>query len=345
MEKIPVTIVTGFLGAGKTTLINKVLKENHDKHPAVIINEFGEVGVDHEIVLDVEEEIYQMNNGCICCTLRSDLSNMLKAILNAKEKNKLPLDQVLFETTGLADPSPIAQTFFRIPFLKEHFYIDSVIAVVDAKNILMQLEKREEPLLQIAFADKILISKVDQVTPQELAQVKAAVKQINQFVEIQEVDLQHFDVNQIFDQQLFQPDEHQMEELVEEQQVHEAHHHDEEEHHHEHGEHDHDHHEHLHHIDVASFAIEEDRPLDLKKINRWLNELIFMFGMDMYRYKGILSIKGVDQQIIFQGVNMAFDISKGKDWGDLPRKSSLVFIGKDLPEKMLRSAFQDCVAE
>lgn len=330
MEKIPVTIVTGFLGAGKTTLINKVLKENHDKHPAVIINEFGEVGVDHEIVLDVEEEIYQMNNGCICCTLRSDLSNMLKAILNAKEKNDLPLDQVLFETTGLADPSPIAQTFFRIPFLKEHFYIDSVITIVDAKNSLAQLETREEPMLQIAFADKILISKVDQVTPEELAKVKAAVKQINQFVEIQEVDLQHFDVNQIFDQRLFQPDEHQMEELIEEQQEH---------HHH------HDHHESLHHSDVSSFTIEEERPLDLKKINRWLNELIFMFGMDMYRYKGILSIKGVDQQIIFQGVNMAFDISKGKEWGTLPRKSTFVFIGKNLPEKMLRGAFQDCVAE
>lgn len=342
MKKIPVTIVTGFLGAGKTTLINSVLKENHEKHPAVIINEFGEIGVDHEIVLDVEEEIYQMNNGCICCTLRSDLSNMLKAILNAKEKNQLPLDQVLFETTGLADPSPIAQTFFRIPFLKEHFYIDSVITVVDAKNGLMQLEKREEPLLQIAFADKILISKVDQVTPEELEKVKAAVRQINQFVEIEEVDLRHFDVAQIFDQQLFQPDERKMEELITEQQEHEEH-----AHHHEHGQHEHgeEEHEHLHHSDVGSFAIEEDQPLDLKKINRWLNELIFMFGMDMYRYKGILSIKGVNQQIIFQGVNMAFDISKGKEWGDLPRKSTLVFIGKELPEKMLRSAFQDCVAE
>ena len=323
MEKIPVTIVTGFLGAGKTTLINQVLKQKHDKIITVIINEFGEVGIDHEIVVDVEEEIYQMNNGCICCNLRSDLGNTLQAILNANEQKQLGIDHILFETTGLADPSPIAQTFFRLPFLKEAFYIDSVITVVDAKNIIQQLSIREEPLLQIAFADKILLSKVNQIGIKELEKVKETIQEINAFVDIQEIDLAHLDVGMLVDQHLFQPDDRKMLSLVADI------------------EHEH---KHLHHLDVTSFAIEEEQALDLKKINRWLNELIFMFGMDLYRYKGILSIKGVNQQIIFQGVNMAFDLSKGKSWGDSPRNSSLVFIGKDLPEKMLEESFKDCIA-
>ena len=378
-QKIPVTIVSGFLGAGKTTLINKVLKEKHGEHIAVVINEFGEIGVDHQFVLDVEEEIYQMDNGCLCCTLRTDIADMLKSILMVKEQNGIRVDRVLFETTGLADPAPIAQTFINVPFLNEHFILDAVLTVVDAKNFLYQTAHQPEPAKQVGFADKIFMSKHSLVDETIYAKVINEVRSINAFAEIQDLDARPVHMSDMFGLELFyasekkilEMQEHAEEEYCEEcghthahgDHDHNHHHHDhdhehdhhdhdhEHEHHehdheheHEHHEHDHEHHHHSHshHSGINSFVIETDKPLVLANINEWLNELVYIYGPELYRYKGILNVEGLDYQIIFQGVQMSFDISRGRDWNDTKRSSTLVFIGKNLPENQLRESFIAC---
>lgn len=376
-QKIPVTIVSGFLGAGKTTLINKVLKEKHGEHIAVVINEFGEIGVDHQFVLDVEEEIYQMDNGCLCCTLRTDIADMLKSILMVKEQNGIRVDRVLFETTGLADPAPIAQTFINVPFLNEHFILDAVLTVVDAKNFLYQTAHQPEPAKQVGFADKIFMSKHSLVDETIYAKVVNEVRSINAFAEIQDLDARPVHMSDMFGLELFyasekkilEMQEHAEEEYCEEcghthahgDHDHEHHHHDHEhehehdhdhhdhdhEHDHEHDDHEHDHehhhhHSHSHHSGINSFVIETEKPLVLANINEWLNELVYIYGPELYRYKGILNVEGLDYQIIFQGVQMSFDISRGRDWKDTKRSSTLVFIGKNLPENQLRESFIAC---
>ena len=368
-QKIPVTIVSGFLGAGKTTLINKVLKEKHGEHIAVVINEFGEIGVDHQFVLDVEEEIYQMDNGCLCCTLRTDIADMLKSILMVKEQNGIRVDRVLFETTGLADPAPIAQTFINVPFLNEHFILDAVLTVVDSKNFLYQTAHQPEPAKQVGFADKIFMSKHSLVDETIYAKVINEVRSINAFAEIQDLDARPVHMSDMFGLELFyasekkilEMQEHAEEEYCEEcghthahgDHDHEHHHHDHDhhdhdhEHEHEHDHHDHDHehhhhHSHSHHSGINSFVIETDKPLVLANINEWLNELVYIYGPELYRYKGILNVEGLDYQIIFQGVQMSFDISRGRDWNDTTRSSTLVFIGKNLPENQLRESFIAC---
>ena len=381
-SKIPVTIVSGFLGAGKTTLINKVLKEKHGEHIAVVINEFGEIGVDHQFVLDVEEEIYQMDNGCLCCTLRTDIADMLKSILMVKEQNGIKVDRVLFETTGLADPAPIAQTFINVPFLNEHFILDAVLTVVDSKNFLYQTTHQTEPAKQVGFADKIFMSKHSLVDDTIYAKVINEVRSINPFAEIQDLDARPVEMKDMFGLELFYASEKKILEMQENSEEeyceacghthahgeHDHHHHHDEEHceecghAHEHGEHDHHHHDedhhhdhdhdhhhhghhhhkHHHHSGINSFVIETEKPLVLAHINEWLNELVYIYGPELYRYKGILSVEGLDYQIIFQGVQMSFDISRGRDWNDTDRKSTLVFIGKNLPEDTLRESFVAC---
>lgn len=381
-SKIPVTIVSGFLGAGKTTLINKVLKEKHGEHIAVVINEFGEIGVDHQFVLDVEEEIYQMDNGCLCCTLRTDIADMLKSILMVKEQNGIKVDRILFETTGLADPAPIAQTFINVPFLNEHFILDAVLTVVDSKNFLYQTTHQTEPAKQVGFADKIFMSKHSLVDDTIYAKVINEVRSINPFAEIQDLDARPVEMKDMFGLELFYASEKKILEMQENSEEeyceacghthahgeHDHHHHHDEEHceecghAHEHGEHDHHHHDedhhhdhdhdhhhhghhhhkHHHHSGINSFVIETEKPLVLAHINEWLNELVYIYGPELYRYKGILSVEGLDYQIIFQGVQMSFDISRGRDWNDTERKSTLVFIGKNLPEDTLRESFVAC---
>ena len=376
-SKIPVTIVSGFLGAGKTTLINKVLKEKHGEHIAVVINEFGEIGVDHQFVLDVEEEIYQMDNGCLCCTLRTDIADMLKSILMVKEQNGIKVDRVLFETTGLADPAPIAQTFINVPFLNEHFILDAVLTVVDSKNFLYQTTHQTEPAKQVGFADKIFMSKHSLVDDTIYTKVINEVRSINPFAEIQDLDARPVEMKDMFGLELFYASEKKILEMQENSEEeyceacghthahgeHDHHHHHDEEHceecghSHAHGEHDeehhhdhdydhhhhgHHHHKHHHHSGINSFVIETEKPLVLAHINEWLNELVYIYGPELYRYKGILSVEGLDYQIIFQGVQMSFDISRGRDWNDTDRKSTLVFIGKNLPEDTLRESFVAC---
>ena len=383
-SKIPVTIVSGFLGAGKTTLINKVLKEKHGEHIAVVINEFGEIGVDHQFVLDVEEEIYQMDNGCLCCTLRTDIADMLKSILMVKEQNGIKVDRVLFETTGLADPAPIAQTFINVPFLNEHFILDAVLTVVDSKNFLYQTTHQTEPAKQVGFADKIFMSKHSLVDDTIYTKVINEVRSINPFAEIQDLDARPVEMKDMFGLELFYASEKKILEMQENSEEeyceacghthahgehdhhhhhdeehceecghshahgeHDHHHHDEEHHHdhdhdHDHPHHGHHHHKHHHHSGINSFVIETEKPLVLAHINEWLNELVYIYGPELYRYKGILSVEGLDYQIIFQGVQMSFDISRGRDWNDTERKSTLVFIGKNLPEDTLRESFVAC---
>ena len=381
-SKIPVTIVSGFLGAGKTTLINKVLKEKHGEHIAVVINEFGEIGVDHQFVLDVEEEIYQMDNGCLCCTLRTDIADMLKSILMVKEQNGIKVDRVLFETTGLADPAPIAQTFINVPFLNEHFILDAVLTVVDSKNFLYQTTHQTEPAKQVGFADKIFMSKHSLVDDTIYAKVINEVRSINPFAEIQDLDARPVEMKDMFGLELFYASEKKILEMQENSEEeyceacghthahgehdhhhhhdeehceecghahahgeHDHHHHDEDHHHdhdHDHHHHGHHHHKHHHHSGINSFVIETEKPLVLAHINEWLNELVYIYGPELYRYKGILSVEGLDYQIIFQGVQMSFDISRGRDWNDTERKSTLVFIGKNLPEDTLRESFIAC---
>lgn len=363
-QKIPVTIVSGFLGAGKTTLINRILKEEHGEQIAVIINEFGEMGVDHQFVLDVEEEIYQMDNGCLCCTLRTDIADMLKSILMVREQNGIRVDRVLIETTGLADPAPLAQTFINLPFLNDNFIVDAVVTIVDAKNFLYQARHQVEVAKQVGFADKILISKHSLVEEPVYHKVVQEVRSINPFAAIQDMDAKPITLKDIFDLQLFYASEEkilQMEEASREEEgcQHCGHHHDGEncnhdhhnkEHHHHH-EHDHDHHHehhhhhHSHHSGINSFVIESDQALKLEDINVWLNELIYIYGPELYRYKGILNVQNVDYQLIFQGVQMSFDISRGRDWKDSERKSTLVFIGKNLPEETLRENFAACISQ
>ena len=378
-SKIPVTIVSGFLGAGKTTLINKVLKEKHGEHIAVVINEFGEIGVDHQFVLDVEEEIYQMDNGCLCCTLRTDIADMLKSILMVKEQNGIKVDRVLFETTGLADPAPIAQTFINVPFLNEHFILDAVLTVVDSKNFLYQTTHQTEPAKQVGFADKIFMSKHSLVDDTIYTKVIKEVRSINPFAEIQDLDARPVEMKDMFGLELFYASEKKILEMQENSEEeyceacghthahgehdhhhhhdeehceecghaheHDHHHHDEDHHHdhdHDHHHHGHHHHKHHHHSGINSFVIETEKPLVLAHINEWLNELVYIYGPELYRYKGILSVEGLDYQIIFQGVQMSFDISRGRDWNDTERKSTLVFIGKNLPEDTLRESFVAC---
>lgn len=383
-SKIPVTIVSGFLGAGKTTLINKVLKEKHGEHIAVVINEFGEIGVDHQFVLDVEEEIYQMDNGCLCCTLRTDIADMLKSILMVKEQNGIKVDRVLFETTGLADPAPIAQTFINVPFLNEHFILDAVLTVVDSKNFLYQTTHQTEPAKQVGFADKIFMSKHSLVDDTIYAKVINEARSINPFAEIQDLDARPVEMKDMFGLELFYASEKKILEMQENSEEeycevcghthargehdhhhhhdeehceecghshahgeHDHHHHDEDPHHdhdhdHDHHHHGHHHHKHHHHSGINSFVIETEKPLVLAHINEWLNELVYIYGPELYRYKGILSVEGLDYQIIFQGVQMSFDISRGRDWNDTERKSTLVFIGKNLPEDTLRESFVAC---
>lgn len=331
-NKIPVTIITGFLGSGKTTLINQLLKQTGEEKIAVIINEFGDIGVDHHLVLNVKEDIYQMNNGCLCCTLRTDLAEMLHAILTVKQRNGLAVDRIIIETTGLAEPSPIAQTFMRTPFLQESFYLDSVLTVVDAGNCLYQISHYAEAAEQIAFADKLFISKATAVESYLLERIQQKIKQLNPLADIQQLNLDQIKTADILDLKLFSALDKNFETFS--RKVKEQHDHD-----HDHSSHDHD------HIDengISSISIVEDKPLDIDILNEWMNELVFTFGMDLLRYKGILYLKGLEKKMIFQGVNMAFAVEYGEPWETDDRRSSFVMIGKDLPAKAIRESFKEC---
>ncbi|UUX34923.1 CobW family GTP-binding protein [Fundicoccus culcitae] len=359
MNQIPVTVLIGFLGSGKTTLLNRLIEQSPNERIVVIINEFGDTGIDHDLVLEnYDEQIYQMNNGCMCCILRQDLVEMFMGILNAQAKHDLQIDRIIIETSGLAEPSPIAQTIIRSNVLSEQLIIDSIITLVDTENFLYQVRNFTETVDQIAFADTIFLTKTDLVDDTKLALVKKTLFDINPFVDVKAIDVKSVAFDQVVGLDLFDRFTSGSE-LVEGdidvmiarkegkerlQHEHAHNHEDEHEHHHDHShEHDGENEHHHEHSDVNAFTIIVDRPLVEQKFVYWLNMVTNIYGMDLLRYKGILNVEGFDRQVVLQGVNMAYSIDYGKEKVAENEPSKLVIIGKKLPEKVIRELFEETV--
>ncbi|MCE0483847.1 MAG: GTP-binding protein [Methylacidiphilales bacterium] len=335
---IPVTVITGFLGAGKTTLLNRILTENHGKRIAVIENEFGEIGIDHQLVVQSDEEIFEMNNGCICCRVRGDLIRILGKLRQRRDR----FDSVLIETTGLADPGPVAQTFFTDPEVKEGFVLDGIITVVDARHVGLHFDDMREVREQIGFADVILLNKTDLVTPAELDQIEARIRKMNTVAKIYRTTNSAVDLTRVLNVGGF--DLKRALELEPDFLEAEEHDHD---HDHEHDDHGHEHehkHDHEHDEDVSSVGITAPGDLDEKKLSDWLGALLRTKGQDIFRMKGVLAVKGRDMRFVFQGVHMLMDGRPDRPWGTEPRRNALIFIGRNLDRKELNEGFKACLA-
>ncbi|MBK0041288.1 MULTISPECIES: GTP-binding protein [unclassified Leuconostoc] len=322
MTVIPVTIITGFLGAGKTTLLNQLLQTKSDENVLIIVNEFGDVGVDSDlVVLDDKEMIVQLNNGCMCCILRQDLAETFFGILSVAEEKNIVINRIIIETSGLAEPSPIAQTILRTPVLNETMSIDSVLTLVDGIHWKQQLSQFSEAKNQILFADRILITKYQNITTLHLDELNQSIKEINPIsdqcvISGKERFSDLIGLN-LFDQA---SDSHLLESFISEISVNQD---DHEEHHH-------------HHTPVNTFVIETDIVFSERQITRWISVIIRRYGMRLLRYKGLIQIKGFTNAVIIQGVNMAFQLYKGKEWQQTP-KTKIVFIGDHLPEDKIKS--------
>ncbi len=344
-DKIPVTVLTGYLGAGKTTLLNRILSEPHGKKYAVIVNEFGEIGIDNDLVVGADEEVFEMNNGCICCTVRGDLVRILDGLMRRKGK----FDAVIVETTGLADPAPVAQTFFIDENIGRRTKLDAVVTVADAKWLSDRLEDAPEAKNQIAFADVILINKTDLVSAEELCEVEARIRAINPYAKLHKTERAQIPLNEVLGRNAFDLDrilDIEPEFLAEDDD------HDHDHHDHEHG-HDHDHKhahgrgglKHYHDEDMQSISIKSDKPLDPDKFFPWVQNLVQTEGPNILRSKGILSFKNDDDRFVFQGVHMILDGDHQRPWNQGERRDSrIVFIGRNLPEDKIRQGFEGCVA-
>jgi G3E family GTPase len=343
-DKTPVTVLTGYLGAGKTTLLNRILTEDHGKRYAVIVNEFGEIGIDNELIVGADEEVFEMNNGCVCCTVRGDLIRVLSGLMKRKGR----FDAIIVETTGLADPGPVAQTFFVDDDVSSKTRLDSVTTVVDAKHLPLRLADSREAAEQIAFADQIVLNKIDLVSEAELASVEAGIRKLNPLAPIHRAQRSNVPLDAILGRGGF--DLARITELEPEflNPPHGApgHVHDEDcDHVHDHHHHDHDHHDHIHDAGVRGISLTTDKPLNANKITRWLNDLLQLQGPDILRAKGILDIEGEDRRLVFQAVHMILEGDFQRDWtpGET-RSSRMVFIGRNLNEAQLRAGFESCVA-
>jgi len=341
--KIPVTVLTGYLGAGKTTLLNRILSEPHGKKYAVIVNEFGEIGIDNDLVVGADEEVFEMNNGCICCTVRGDLVRILDGLMRRKGK----FDAIIVETTGLADPAPVAQTFFIDENVGRRTRLDAVVTVADAKWLNDRLKDAPEAKNQIAFADVILINKTDLVSVDELGVVEARIRGINPYAKVHKTERAKIPLDQVLERNAFDLD--RILDIEPEFLEGDGHDHD---HHHDHGrdlEHEHRHGhgglKHYHDEDMQSVSLKSEKPLDPDKFFPWVQNLVQAEGPNILRSKGILSFKNDDQRFVFQGVHMILDGDHQRPWekGE-ERLSRIVFIGRNLPEETIRNGFEACVA-
>ena len=354
MALIPVTILTGFLGSGKTTLLKRLLSEAHGQKIAVIENEFGEENIDNDIlVTESQEQIVQMSNGCICCTIREDLRETLQLLAAKRRKGLLQFDRVVIETTGLADPGPVAQTFFMDDEIAETYLIDSIITLVDAKHAQQQLDERQEARRQVGFADQIFLSKTDLVSADETHALIHRIKHMNPRAPIKAVhfgevplsevlDLRGFNLNAKLD---IDPD------FLKEDDDHDHDHghvHDEhcghEHHDHDHGEHCSHPHHHRHDDDVKSFVYRAERAFDPAKLEDFLGAIVNIYGPRMLRYKGVLHMKGTERKVIFQGVHQLMGSDLGPQWADGEKRlSKMVFIGIDLPQDIFLQGLEQCL--
>lgn len=351
MALIPATILTGFLGSGKTTLLKRVLTEAHGQKIAVVENEFGEENIDNDIlVADTNENIIQMSNGCVCCTIRDDLRATLTDLAQKKRKGELDFERVVIETTGLADPGPVAQTFFMDDEVAEQYLLDAVVTLVDAKHAAQQLNDRQEARRQVGFADQIFISKADLVGSEELDALTHRLKHMNPRAPIRSVHFGEVSLAEVFDLRGFNlnvkldidPDFLQADD------------HDHHDHDHEHGEHcdhpSHQHghghgHHHHHDDDVKSFVYRAERPFDPAKLEDFLGAIVQVYGPRMLRYKGVLNMQGTERKVIFQGVHQLMGSDLGPAWADgEPRVSKMVFIGIDLPRDILEQGLDQSLA-
>jgi len=348
MSLIPTTILTGFLGSGKTTLLKRVLNEAHGEKIAVIENEFGEENIDNDIlVTETKEQIVQMSNGCICCTIREDLRATLQLLAAKKRKGLLDFERVVIETTGLADPGPVAQTFFMDDEIAESFLLDSILTLVDAKHADKQLDDRQEARRQVGFADQIFISKTDLVSKDEVEALVHRLKHMNPRAPQKQVHFGDVPLKEVFDLRGFNLnakldiDPDFLKEEDEHDHEHHAHGHD---HDHEHGEHcDHPHHHH-HDDDVKSFVFRSDRAFDPMKLEDFLGAIVNIYGPRMLRYKGVLNMKGTERKVIFQGVHQLMGSDLGPQWAEgEARTSKMVFIGIDLPKDIFLQGLEQCL--
>ena len=351
MNKIPVTVLTGYLGAGKTTLLNRILSEDHGQRYAVIVNEFGEIGIDGDLVVGADEEIFEMNNGCVCCTVRGDLIRVLQGLMKRQASTSRGFDAIIIETTGLADPGPVAQTFFVDEEVKTRARLDSVTTVVDAKHVLLTLSESEEAREQIAFADQIVLNKTDLVNEDELRMIEGRLRRLNPLAIIHRAVRSQVALSAVLGRGGFD-----LERIValEPQFLNPAH--GEEGHVHDEAcDHDHDHHGHDHHDhghagrleadDIRGISLRLEKPVDGAKVSRWLNELLAAQGPDILRAKGIVNVAGEPRRLVFQAVHMMLEGDFQRPWReDEARESRMVFIGRKLDEAKLKAGFEACVA-
>ncbi|AMS40844.1 GTP-binding protein [Aminobacter sp. NyZ550] len=353
--QIPVTVLTGYLGSGKTTLLNRILSENHGKRYAVIVNEFGEIGIDNDLIVESDEEIYEMNNGCVCCTVRGDLIRVVEGLMRRPGR----FDAIVVETTGLADPVPVAQTFFMDDDVRSKTKLDAVVALVDAKHLPLRLKDSREAEDQIAFADVVVLNKTDLVTSDELRDVEAAVRAINPSARIHRTTRAGVALDQVLDRGAFDlkrvlaDDPHFLD-----AHDHDHHHdhecgpncdHDHHHHHHDHDHHDHDHHEHgavspIHDVTVQSVSLRGGE-MDSKKFFPWIEKITQMEGPNILRLKGIIAIKDDPDRYVIQGVHMIIEGDHQRAWKDDEKhESRLVFIGRELDAERLKRSFEACQA-
>src|SRR5271154_4135647 len=342
-DQVPVTVLTGYLGAGKTTLLNRILSEPHGKKYAVIVNEFGETGIDNDLVVGADEEVFEMNNGCICCTVRGDLVRILDGLMRRRGK----FDAIIVETTGLADPAPVAQTFFIDENVGRRTKLDAVVTVADAKWLSDRLKDAPEAKNQIAFADVILINKTDLVSSDELNEVEARIRGINPYAKVHKTERAKIALHEVLDRNAFDLDRI----LDIEPEFLEGDGHDHDHHHdHDHGhDHHHDHHsgglKHYHDEDMQSVSLKTDKPLNPDTFFPWVQNLVQTEGPNILRCKGILSFKNDDERFVFQGVHMILDGDHQRPWKqDEKRDSRIVFIGRNLPKETIRQGFESCIA-